>query len=48
MAKQSFEDVMNNLKEVPGVKEHLNKHSVIMCKEIFKRRLVDWKVSKPI
>lgn len=39
MSKKSFEDVMDTLKEVPGVKTYLRKHSVIMGKKIFKRRI---------
>ena len=39
MAKHTHEDVMNLLKSVPGVTEHLNKPSVIMAKKIAKHRI---------
>lgn len=39
MAKFTHEDVMELLKSVPGVTEHLNKPSVIMGKNIAKRRI---------
>jgi transcriptional regulator with XRE-family HTH domain len=39
MAKYTHDDVMSILKSVPGVTEHLNKPSVIMGKQIAKRRI---------
>jgi len=39
MAKYTHEDVMALLNSVPGVTEHLQKPSVIMAKQIAKRRI---------
>lgn len=39
MAKKTHADVMALLKGVPGVKEHLEKPSVIFAKKIAKRRI---------
>ena len=39
MSNKSYEDVMNRLKQVPKVNEHLNSTAVIMGKQILKRRL---------
>lgn len=39
MAKYTHEDVMELLKTVPGVSEHLDTPSVILAKKIAKRRI---------
>lgn len=39
MTNKNFNDVMEMLRQVPKVNEHLNKLSVIMGKKILKRRL---------
>lgn len=39
MAKQTHEDVMALLKRVPGVTDHLQKPSVLLARQIAKRRI---------
>lgn len=39
MSVERFENIMNNLSELPKVQEHMNKLHVRLAKEIYSRRL---------
>lgn len=39
MESKSFDQVMDMFKAVPGVKEHLNKPSIVLGKIVLRRRL---------
>lgn len=38
MTKKTYQDLKKRLYEVPGTREHMNKFSVLMAREILKRR----------